>query len=272
MPSYSAETYDHPSWLVRFPHRRRMQLVADLLATKRPRRWLDFGAGDGALIRHLLERGALPDTEIVAYEPMPEMFRQLRENLGDFAGRQLMLASDLGAVGPAAFDLVTALEVLEHLRVKDRAAFYSLAATCRPGGCLIEVPVETGPVLALKEFGRVIIKRRRMQFTAKHLAKAIFGFNTGDAQGRYEDGAEGYIFTHFGFDLGTFEAELDRIGTWHKVLHCPFPMLPVGLNQCVMYELTVEPRDTAGIQQAILGAVRSSAAASSHTDPKATGL
>jgi len=252
MASYRAETYDHPSFLVRFPHRRRMRLVADLILRRKPRRWLDFGAGDGALIRYLRERGALSETQIVAYEPVASMFDQLVANLGHLAGRNLVLARTLDEARQD-FDLVTALEVLEHLRAADRAAFYAFVAALPSAECLVEVPVESGPVLVLKELGRVAIKKRPAQFTPVQLSKAALGLSLGDLQGRYDANAEGYIFTHFGFELSSFEAELSRVGAWRRDLLCPFPRLPRGFNQCALYTLQVGFGHADDLQRAILG-------------------
>lgn len=49
-PRYASYTYDHPSFLVRYPHRKRNNLVSEKIAEAGSESWLDYGAGDGALL------------------------------------------------------------------------------------------------------------------------------------------------------------------------------------------------------------------------------
>ena len=62
IPNYASYTYDHPNYFVRYPHRKRNKLVAEKIAEICSKSWLDYGAGDGALLGQLLARNALPHT------------------------------------------------------------------------------------------------------------------------------------------------------------------------------------------------------------------
>jgi SAM-dependent methyltransferase len=93
-------------------------------------RWLDAGAGDGWLARTLRERTA-PDAELVCWDAF----------YSDEEVRELSAESDRGVrftreLEPGAFDLVTAMDVLEH--VEDPRGFLAdLVSRIRPSGTLL---------------------------------------------------------------------------------------------------------------------------------------
>ena len=96
------------------------------------RRAADVGCGAGLLAEPLARLGA----EVVAVDAAPENIAAAREHA---AGQGLAIAyfaGELAALPPATFDLVTSMEVVEH--VADPAAFIGeLAARLVPGGLMI---------------------------------------------------------------------------------------------------------------------------------------
>ena len=59
IPHYASYTYNHPSYFVRYPHRKRNKLLTEEIIRVCPEFWLDYGAGDGALLGELKARDAL---------------------------------------------------------------------------------------------------------------------------------------------------------------------------------------------------------------------
>lgn len=108
----------------------RSLLVAVDHLLPRDGRILDFGAGDGHLIRLMLERGL----EVAAYEPSDGRLGNLRASLGDLPGF-------LGAIGPDSretFELVIMAEVIEHLLdTQLEGVLRRLAAFVKPHGILV---------------------------------------------------------------------------------------------------------------------------------------
>lgn len=237
MVKYSSYTYEHKNFIVRFPHLRRMEIVSRSIKRLAPVSWLDYGAGDGAVFKFLELHFGSSDTKVVLYEPEPEMREQLSENLAEIQNANVRIVGSLDDIGNMKFDLVTALEVLEHLPLPERTKFYEvLAKHLTPGGsCLIEVPIEYGPVLFLKEFGRRFLKNRKSDYTPHELFMAgTFGIIQ-DSEGRYDTAdTRSFIIPHRGFDINKFTRELQKIGDIRPLKNSPFPGLPRWVNQCTL--------------------------------------
>ena len=236
---YSSYTYEHPNFLVRFPHQRRLKLLMMHIRSKPVHRWLDYGAGDGAVYRYLDQHGPISDA--VLYETDDCLFDQAIENIG-LTGklRDPTIVKNLSEID-GEFDLITAFEVLEHLPLPERNKFFeTVAEHLTPGGrVLIEVPVEHGPILLLKEYGRAVLKGRRSNYELTELAMASVLGRVRDRYNRYDaNDTRTFISPHHGFDLARFRKELEQQGSIVKATNSPFPPLPTWLNQCVIYELT----------------------------------
>jgi len=236
IPLYSSYTYNSKNLLVRYPHRKRNNLVSETIEKISPEAWLDYGAGDGALVEKLNARNSLPGA-VVLYEPDEGMREQLTQNIKKIR-ENIVVVSDKNQISPLKYDLITALEVLEHLPLQQRIEFYIFVAeTIKPSGkCLIEVPVEYGPILLIKELGRKFIKRRVSEYSINELFRAFIG-KIQDTKNRYDiTDNRTFISPHRGFDLNKFLTELGAIGTYRELVRSPFTFLPRMFNQVVLYE------------------------------------
>ncbi|MCC6847153.1 MAG: class I SAM-dependent methyltransferase [Deltaproteobacteria bacterium] len=114
--------------------RGRREIFTRLLAPLgvKPLRMLDIGFGTGAMLRFLEPYGS-----VIGMDMSVEAIR--------FARTRVACPMFLGSIthvpiASAAFDLVTAFDIVEHVE-DDRAAFVELARVCRPGGhVLVTVP------------------------------------------------------------------------------------------------------------------------------------
>lgn len=96
------------------------------------KRVVDIGCGGGILAEAMAARGASVLGIDLAEKPLKVAMLHARES-GTNAGYRLVAAEDLAAEEPGAFDLVTCMEMLEH--VPDPASTVAACARLvRPGG------------------------------------------------------------------------------------------------------------------------------------------
>jgi SAM-dependent methyltransferase len=115
--------WNHPSTAVRqYEWRGVLTLVESLHPLSRETTWLDFGAGLGGLVRYVRERR---DVRMFGYEPGSRV-RPSSEAVPYLATSEL----DSGAY---SFDIVTAVEVLEHT-AEPLKELSRIRALLKPGG------------------------------------------------------------------------------------------------------------------------------------------
>jgi 2-polyprenyl-3-methyl-5-hydroxy-6-metoxy-1,4-benzoquinol methylase len=239
--NYAEQTYASPYALIRYPHRRRYALTVETIGRRRPRSLLDYGAGDGHVLAELESLSEAMPERVVAYDPVPDAARLARVRLARTAHPdRFQVVEDLAELGEERFDMVICLGVLEHMPLPERERFYTMCARylAPRGTVLIDVPVEVGLSLALKEGARVALKGRALKYSPKQLTRAVLGGVTFDPARFAADASETWIQDHTGFDYRLFEQELRARFSFVRSFGSPFPQLPAGLlNQEMFYLL-----------------------------------
>jgi hypothetical protein len=238
---YAEQTYASPYWLVRYPHRKRFSKATELLLSGRPRVLFDYGAGDGEWIARLLESpGADSIALAVAYDPTPRQLIRARERLASY-GDRVRVSGDLAeaerSLGGQAIDAIACLGVLEHLSLRERHRFYRFCAEhlSSGGACVMDVPVEIGPTLLVKQFGRRVLKGWPKGYTLSELIKPVLGFRVRDPERFDPDREDGWIQAHIGFDYREMRDELAQWMTIERSVPTPMKTLPPWLfNQEVL--------------------------------------
>lgn len=204
---YDSLTIGNRWALKRFSHRRRFARALQLLALRPGARVLDFGAGDGHLLRRLQEE--CPDCAVVGYEPMPEMHPQLvaavaEKNLNRRVGIRRSLEVDVQ-------DRFARLDVLEHLPAA--------------------APLEFGLSSLAKNLARIAMRQTHGGTTLGNLTKAVLGAPIERAPGPF-------IYSHTGFYTWQLEPlfQADGLRIVSKAFS-PFAKLDRWLNSQVFYVL-----------------------------------
>lgn len=149
-----------PNPILRFVHGRRLR--ADLAIVRRhggpQRRLLDYGCGDGLIVR-----GAADAYEYVAGVDTHAAALRAAGDLGVPPNGAYGTPAELDALtarlGP--FDTVSILQVLEHVSDAERDTIFTTLrrVTHHDATLVVEVPIESGPILLVKNAGAHVLHR-----------------------------------------------------------------------------------------------------------------
>lgn len=99
--------------------------------------WLDFGCGAGGLLKYLRELGKLSLGSVdVPLHPVGHDVGSYSERLKNTDNFEILGWAELNKAGAARFDIITCIEVIEHIPYP-KAVLELLARSLKPGGLLI---------------------------------------------------------------------------------------------------------------------------------------
>src|SRR5579872_1850252 len=198
---YADLTFRDPNPVKRFLQRRRLAHAIELTREMaRPRRILDFGAGNGELCRLL--RAEFPAASILCFEPDPGLMGEALHNLSAVEGVEFL--SDLN--GHQSVDLIFCLEVFEHLpEAETAAALRTMAAILADDGRLIiGLPVEVGVPALYKGVFRMVRRYGADDARPRRVFAAVLGLKLARPRCETAHGGAYHPF-HIGFDHRSFE-------------------------------------------------------------------
>ncbi len=235
--AYAEITTRDPNPVKRWLQRRRLADAVAIVKRAQSRdrlRVLDFGAGDGELIRQIADA---PSIEAWAYEPAPSLMDEARKKLAGLEG--VVLTENLDFVASGTFDYVFCLEVFEHLPEKETAdAIAQIHRLLKPEGtAVIGVPHELFAPAMFKGLFRMF--RRFGEFDARpgHIMRAALGRPPlRRPSGEISPGLA-YHPHHLGFDYRVLRDVLQTRFRLEKKWFSPFPLLGAALNSEVYFML-----------------------------------
>ncbi|MCK9188440.1 class I SAM-dependent methyltransferase [Acidithiobacillus sp.] len=219
--NYSKQTLKTPNPIARFAHTKRYQLstgrVLKYLGDKQT--LLDYGCGKGDFLNEIFE--LRNDAKLLGYDP----------ESGHFSERYNII-TDTDKIPDNSVDVFCSFETLEHLYQTERNRLYAEAMRVlkTSGTIIISIPIIGGPTLLLKEVNRILLFKRRSDYTPKELLAASF---FGIPAVRPDD----LRVTHKGFNFRTIEKELSSNFSIKNRFYSPFTALPWYLNSQVFYVL-----------------------------------
>lgn len=228
---YSQWTTASPSRIKRFSHRKRLQ-IAERFASNG--RILDYGAGDGELLRLLASLQGCT-AELWGFEPY--LLQAARDNLARLVGERVRLVESLDGLPMQYFDRVYCLEVLEHLpEPLQIQAVRNIGQLLTPDGrCVISVPIEVGPASLAKNVVRLVARQPHPGTTLRTITRSAFG------QPIVRPDTD-YIPSHIGFRHRQLESLLASLRiTVERRVCSPFPWLGIWANSQVYYLCRLPP-------------------------------
>lgn len=151
--AYTERIFHGGNRLTRWSHRRRSSADTTILAGRRYERVADVGAADGWFLRALIDAGIAERATGIDVDP--DEVDAGRTRSANHPTLDFVLADSEG-LEPLrhSFDLVVCLATLEHVE-DPTSVLDTVVSLTQPGGeALIEVPVEVGPALLVKQAAR----------------------------------------------------------------------------------------------------------------------
>lgn len=231
------------SGLVAWSHRRRFDFALELGRLFAGKSILDYGCGDGTFLTMLMASDA-PPARAVGAERNPDVVKDCRERLSSVEGLDFILQEMAGdPAHKGRYDAVFCMEVLEHALEPD-SILEDLDSLLAPEGTLVvSVPVESGPPLLVKQFGRRLAGLRGVRgytshsgYTAGELLRALFAgpqtripriiHGSGNGQGFYD---------HKGFNWMAMRRRIAERFTLDRTVGSPFRRLGPYLGSQVWF-------------------------------------
>jgi SAM-dependent methyltransferase len=220
---YEKQTLENPNPIARFAHKARFKrskaIVIGWLGSGAT--VLDYGCGHGRFLAELspLIGPDRPNCKLLGYDP----YLAVRyENY--------IVIDNLDVIRDESVDIITCLEVMEHLDSEETQQFVQLARRklVHGGKLLVTVPIMVGPALILKELSRCILFRRKSDTT-------LWDLFLGGALGISPPRAENIKASHRGFE---WEKAYSILLRNFECIDLSFSPLPVvgwyGNSQAIM--------------------------------------
>jgi SAM-dependent methyltransferase len=153
---YAAQQIFCRDRLIAWSHRRRFEIGLRLASRFRGQRLLDYGCGDGTFLA-LLHAGSWAPAESTGAELDPFQVESCTTRFGARPDLRFISIAALDARRHhGRYDIVTCMEVLEHVVDLDNVIRQLWSLTADNGRLLVSVPVEVGLPLVLKQLARRI--------------------------------------------------------------------------------------------------------------------
>jgi len=195
---YTNLTISNKSLLKRFSHGTRFKIAIELLNPSSEDTILDFGTGDGFMLKCILSTGKAP--EITGYEPVSYMYQELKESLATEINNEAISVVQTLDFPAGRFSKISCLEVLEHLSEENQRAQICRMRDmlCDDGMLVISVPIEIGFASFCKNIARIILRQTHPNTSVGTVLKSLFGI-------KIDRGDEEYKPSHIGFYYPDFE-------------------------------------------------------------------
>ncbi len=231
--SYTDKLLNKGSFFTRLSHRGRLQAFLQLIKDVRGASALDWGCADGFILKKLLSCGVIESGIGIDIDPGQvalnrENFKEVKE-LSFFTPDEFRLEHS-----NKKFDLVLCTETLEHVQYPQEILSKIRGVASESSTIIISVPIEVGPSLLIKQFGRFIANLKGNYGYPKYrllelVAAGVF-WNVGALAKERVDG-------HKGFDYRVVCQLIKEHFLIKKTIYSPFYLLGALFNSTVYWVL-----------------------------------
>lgn len=225
------------SALISWSHRRRFDTALKLARKYPGARVLDHGCGDGTFLAMLMS-GEMPPTLAVGTEISEGLVQDCATRFADVPGLRFVRTASLDTQEhEGAYDLVTCMEVLEHVVDLEQELDRLQRLLSDSGVLIVSVPVETGLPLAVKQVARRIAGWRGIgdypgdsPYTTREFLASLVAGRSQHIRRPVHQNSGGPFHSHKGFNWMRLRDLLAERFHLEDVTASPVASLPPQLN------------------------------------------
>ncbi len=233
---YSQRLLQRGSHLTRLAHRSRYSTVLDIIRGVQYTRALDYGCGDGWLLKMAYEQNLVKEGLGVDIEPL--MLSTCRETFAGIPGFEFCQPHEISQkISLNSCDLILCTETLEHVEEPERVLQQILTYSKSDAQLVVSVPIEIGPSLLFKQLGRYFANRKGdygyERYTPSELFSASILWDATSFPSTHSQKAP--IRSHKGFDYRKIDKLLQQNVKIERRILSPFPWLGNMLNSTIIW-------------------------------------
>lgn len=234
--SYSQRLLQQGTSITRLAHQSRFRQVIQAIGKQQYKCVLDYGCGDGWLLKALYEQGKIQGG--FGVDISPHMLSCCENIFTDIQGFQFFQPDAMEHhIPPHSCDLLLCTETLEHVDDAERAIAQMLPY-CKSGAqVVISVPIEIGPSLLIKQMGRYFANLKgRYGYERYRLPELFSAAILWDATRFPSSHLENASLKgHKGFDYRKLEQIVAQKINLEQTQFSPFPVLSNILNSTAIW-------------------------------------
>lgn len=234
--SYSQRILQQGNQLTRLAHRSRFSAVLDAIGSEKYTQALDYGCGDGWLLKNAYDRGII--TSGIGVDIEPSLLSASQEIFADIPNFNFFHVRDIAEkITPHSCDLIFCTETLEHVDNAEKALERMLECSKPNAKMIISVPIELGPSLLVKQFGRYLANLKGEygyeRYSPSELFAAAILWDTNSFPSSHSLNETNKA--HKGFDYRNLEKLLQNKVKIERIIFSPFPWFGNLLNSTVIW-------------------------------------
>ncbi len=194
--NYSDLTISNKNLIKRLSHSKRFEIASKLIEKYNPDTYLDYGTGDGELIKCLLNK---KKKKIYLFEPNEIMRANLKLNLINYQNEIIKIFKKDSEVFENFFDLISINEVFEHLTNESCIETFKILKKIGKKNVklIISVPIEIGVASLFKNFIRIMTRQTHKDTNLKNIFKSLFSLHIERPNLKYNDSHIGFNYKKF---------------------------------------------------------------------------
>lgn len=234
--SYSQRILQQGNRLTRLAHRSRFDTVLNAISSAQYTQALDYGCGDGFLLKIAYEQNLVQAGLGVDIDP--QMISTCKDLFAALPSFQFYQPHEIPEkISPNSCDLILCTETLEHVG-EPESIMEQMLTYSKPGAqMVISVPLEIGPSLLFKQVGRYFANRKGgygyERYRLSELLAASIFWNTNSFPSSHSLNAP--TRGHKGFDYRKIDKLLQQKVRIERRILSPFPWLGHLLNSTIIW-------------------------------------